>query len=636
MTGSKRGFLWLLAAIIAAPAPAAAQASASELFDDSRVQIVNLTMADADWQTLRDNYLKKTWYHVTMTWNGLTSADAGVRSHGGTGSRSPVKPNLDVDFGRFAAGRTWLGVPWVLLKANNQDPSNLREWLAMKFFHRAGLPAPREAPAQLYLNGKLLGMYYLVENIDTGMLQRNFGESAGYLYEWNYADSYALNGLGPDPSVYAKFLDLKSGPGSADITTFAAMIQAVNRDGVPSADYIREVSRYINPGLFLSEAAAENVIGEEDGLLGDAGTNNVYLYQFAGTTQFQFLPWDKDRTLQDWARSITTSVVSGTVNQLARRLYAIDTFRTVYLAEHERLMALFGGPGGWADTEVSRQYELIKTTARNDPGKQCNYTGVVPEPCGAEDFENSVASLRTYIGGRAGFVAAELRNAGYQGPVSRPSVSSVRMGATGQQQVCPGALASIEGTALGASSRAVTAPLPRLMGDTFAALDGARLPLLSVAPGRMEVQFSVDSAVGAGALVVFADGAMSNTYTLNLTQAAPLILAVARADGSLAVPGNAPGPGEIVIIYTLGLGSVNPGLPAGTAAPNDALIYTALVPSLTLGNASMDVLFSGLTPGMVGLYQINARMPSSLPNGGTGLMTLVQGGESTSAEIVLH
>ena len=180
--------------------------------------MINLTMNLNDWATLQQNYLLDAYYHATFTWNGI-SEDIGIRSHGGS-SRSPIKPNLDLNFAHYEKNQTFLGLPFVIIKANNEDPSNLHEWISMKLFRKMGLPAPREAPAQVFLNGQLLGFYYIVEHEDETFLQRDFGESGGYLYEWEYANNYEFENLGTDPSLYAQFLDLKTDQATPDLQTW--------------------------------------------------------------------------------------------------------------------------------------------------------------------------------------------------------------------------------------------------------------------------------------------------------------------------------------------------------------------------------------------------------------------------------
>ena len=120
--------------------PCLAQVQANPLLDDSQVQIINLTMAPSDWATLQQNYLQDTYYPATFAWNGI-SESIGIRSHGG-GSRSPIKPNLDVNFAHYDATQTFLGLPFILLKANNEDASNMAEWISMKLYRKMGMPAP--------------------------------------------------------------------------------------------------------------------------------------------------------------------------------------------------------------------------------------------------------------------------------------------------------------------------------------------------------------------------------------------------------------------------------------------------------------------------------------------------------------
>src|SRR5579883_2488716 len=112
------------------PAFLDAQTLANPFLDDSTVQTIQLVMDPVDWAALQQHYLENTYYPAAFTWNGITLSNIGVRSHG-SGSRSPIKPNLDLDFSRYDKSQNLLGLPWVLIKANNEDASNLREWISM-------------------------------------------------------------------------------------------------------------------------------------------------------------------------------------------------------------------------------------------------------------------------------------------------------------------------------------------------------------------------------------------------------------------------------------------------------------------------------------------------------------------------
>jgi len=115
-----------LAGILAVVPAAMAQIQAIPFLDDSVVQQINLTVGASDWASLLQNYESDNYYSASFTWNGILE-EVGIRQHG-DGSRSGIKPNLDINFAYYSKKQTFLGLPAILLKANNEDPSNLREW----------------------------------------------------------------------------------------------------------------------------------------------------------------------------------------------------------------------------------------------------------------------------------------------------------------------------------------------------------------------------------------------------------------------------------------------------------------------------------------------------------------------------
>jgi len=45
------------------------------------------------------------------------------------------------------------------------------------------------------------------------------------------------------------------------------------------------------------------------------------------------------------------------------------------------------------------------------------------------------------------------------------------------------------------------------------------------------------------------------------------------------------------------------------------LVETREKPTVTIGGVQADVVFSGLAPGFIGLYQVNVRIPDTAPIG---------------------
>jgi uncharacterized protein (TIGR03437 family) len=72
---------------------------------------------------------------------------------------------------------------------------------------------------------------------------------------------------------------------------------------------------------------------------------------------------------------------------------------------------------------------------------------------------------------------------------------------------------------------------------------------------------------------------------------------------------------------------------SGMAAPADPLSNTVTAASVTLGGVPLNVLYSGLVPGEVGVYQVNASVPSGVPQGMDIPLVVAQGGSSTALSV---
>jgi uncharacterized protein (TIGR03437 family) len=84
--------------------------------------------------------------------------------------------------------------------------------------------------------------------------------------------------------------------------------------------------------------------------------------------------------------------------------------------------------------------------------------------------------------------------------------------------------------------------------------------------------------------------------------------------------------GSLVSIYCTGLGAVTDQPPTGAPAPVTPLAETTTKPTVVIGGAPASVQFSGLAPGLVGAYQVNAVVPSSSATGDAVPVTISIGG----------
>jgi minor extracellular serine protease Vpr len=75
---------------------------------------------------------------------------------------------------------------------------------------------------------------------------------------------------------------------------------------------------------------------------------------------------------------------------------------------------------------------------------------------------------------------------------------------------------------------------------------------------------------------------------------------------------------------------VTGGPASGEFASSTTLATTKVAPVVTIGGQTATVQFSGLTPGLPGLYQVNAVVPAGI-SAGTVPISLSIGGATTKA-----
>ena len=246
-----------------------------------------------------------------------------------------------------------------------------------------------------------------------------------------------------------------------------------------------------------------------------------------------------------------------------------------------------------------------------------------------------------------GFAAATSVIKGQVAPNSAPALNPGgtlnAFGASLGAPLGPGSIVQIYGTNLSAQPNTATAlPLPDALGGTKVIIGGKNAPLYFASATQINAQVPVELKPNQQyQIVVSANGALSTPDTLQLTDVAPGIATFANGaviaqhlDGSLVLDTKSPAkPGEIVIFYMSGLGVTDNQVPTGDASPGDILAHPTVPLKLTLNGVDAPVQFVGLTPGLVGLFQVNFKVPDAVPDGNLDL--LIQQGDILSNKTIL-
>jgi spore coat protein CotH len=405
-------FLGLLLALplpaLAGGSPASAPALTSDdLFDQTVVRDLRLTMKASDWDTLVEHYLEDTYYRADMEWQGQVVPIVGVRSRG-SGSRNPYKPGLKVDFARYV-DQKFLGLKSVVLANAVQDPSMLKQRASMLFFARMGVPAPRVTHVRVYVNDTYLGLYMLIEPVDKTFLTRAFGTdengaalNTGYLYEYAWKDGYGFEYLGSDLQIYTDLFEAKTRESEAPSLLYGPL-EDLFRDfnEVPDEDFRQAVGEHLDLAKFIRFIAVENFLADRDSLLGHWGANNFYYYRLPGSRPAELIAWDKD--LAFWAYDY--DIYQGAENNvLARRALSDPALHRLYLETLLACAAAALAPAseeaeaGWLEAEVQKEIAQIRDAGRADTQK----------PFTNERFDDELRQVQVFAARRATYVVREV------------------------------------------------------------------------------------------------------------------------------------------------------------------------------------------------------------------------------------
>ena len=90
---------------------------------------------------------------------------------------------------------------------------------------------------------------------------------------------------------------------------------------------------------------------------------------------------------------------------------------------------------------------------------------------------------------------------------------------------------------------------------------------------------------------------------------------ITDAQGALINASNPAQRGQVVVVYATDLGPTDPPVTTGEITPVSTLASVVNSVTATIGGVPAVVEFAGLTPGFIGLYQVNARITQNAPLG---------------------
>jgi uncharacterized protein (TIGR03437 family) len=236
--------------------------------------------------------------------------------------------------------------------------------------------------------------------------------------------------------------------------------------------------------------------------------------------------------------------------------------------------------------------------------------------------------------------------------------SGVVGGASYTSSLVAAGITSIFGTNFASGNNAATTlPLPTTLGGVTVKLNGIAAPLFFVGAsqinfempwevlGQTTATLTVTNAAGTSTpLIISLAGVPPGIFSIDSSGKGQGAIQLANSSTFAAPAGSIPGAagqpvarGNYVTIYCSGLGAVSNQPATGAAASGSTLSSASGNVTVTIGGQNAPVSFAGLAPGFVGLYQVNAQVPSSVtPGNAVAVVVTVNGTASNTVTMAVQ
>jgi len=365
----------------------------TDVFDSSVLHDVDLTIDEADLVELLETYQStgdKDWASATITIDGQTFSDVGVRLKGNSSLRAadtssdPAELPWLIRLDKYIDGQSLDGYTEFVVRSNASETS-LNEAVALDLLALAGLASEHAIATAFSVNGEQAQLRLVVQNLDETWEEENF-TTDGLLYKAESTGDYTYRG--DDPDAYDDVFDQETGDEDT-LEPLIGFLDFINNSS--DEDFAAELGDLLDVNAFATYLAFEDLIGNGDAI--DGPGNNSFLRWDETTGQFTVVAWDHNEVLGVGPGG-TTGAVPGApggtttggqaglppggpgglggpggnmqpnsaANPLVERFLANDEFEALYDEATVHLQALLYGSGA-ADEILQQRVDVLTSQA---------------------------------------------------------------------------------------------------------------------------------------------------------------------------------------------------------------------------------------------------------------------------------
>ncbi|CDM70151.1 putative secreted protein [Clostridium bornimense] len=160
----------------------------SKLFDTEKLQDVNITISEDNWNYMLQNAIDKPNVLASSISIGDEKIEnVGIKTKGNLTLNSVWASDSDrfsftVNTKKFVSDQNFYGLEKFSLNNIYGDASMMKEYLSYELMTEMGIPTPYYCLVKLNVNGEFWGVYMMVEKVDKSLMKRTTGNSDGALY----------------------------------------------------------------------------------------------------------------------------------------------------------------------------------------------------------------------------------------------------------------------------------------------------------------------------------------------------------------------------------------------------------------------------------------------------------------------
>ncbi len=391
-----------------------ARAVAQDLYDTTVLRTFEFTFTQSNWETLlRSNYASQTNLAATLTIDGVSYPNVGVRIRGNT-SFTTLPPgsqkfslNVDIDF--IDPLQRIMGYRALNLNNSFHDPTFCREVLYNNYVAQF-MPNGRANHAVVTINGQNWGVYANVQQFDKVMLDGWFTNPDGLRVKCpNNPNGPGLRYNGATSTGYSTAYEIKDPGGFADPwPPHIAVCNALSNGAIATWPSSIDPIFAVDPSIW--SVVFENILTDDDSYVNKGADFVTYRDPISGRTYL--LQTDANETFIGTTWIPTRNFTNATTRPFLNRVLGVPELRQRFFA-HYRTAKQDLSWAGYFEPRATALRNLIDAAVQADTKKiytyaqfQTNFTSSVTlgcsGPCGG-----TVPGLQQFVNDRLTFLNSQ-------------------------------------------------------------------------------------------------------------------------------------------------------------------------------------------------------------------------------------